>query len=79
MSALRVVGIESTVLLQQMTHLFKYSLVCGAKCGGMIFRHLLLRTSHTEIAPVYYLNIIQRGGPLFAKPIDEIDVEFLRL
>jgi hypothetical protein len=37
------------------------------------------RISHLEISPVYYLNILQRSGALFATPIDEIDLEFLRL
>jgi hypothetical protein len=45
----------------------------------MITRDFSLLISHTKVSSVYYLDIIQRSGALFATPFDEIDVEFLGL
>ena len=61
-----------------MPHLFKYSRVRGAKCGGVIFRWVPLRITHMEIVPVEDLNILQRDGTLFATPFDKVNLIFWR-
>ena len=59
-----------------MAHLFKYSRVCGAESGGVIFRWPPLRITNMEIVPVEDLDILQSDSALVATPFEKINWVF---